>query len=1143
MHSVTICRNLVSSLGWSILVLLAITGQLRLDAQTSTATITGTIRDTTGAVVADAELELTNVETGTSHHSVSNSVGNYNFLNLLPGTYTLGAAKEGFRAAAVEPFTLQVNQTATFDLALEIGAVTETITVQALGAQIQSQTSEIGNVVAERQVVDLPLNGRNFTQLLSLSAGVAPVNVSQSRGGFTTAAVGEFTYPSINGQTNRSNFFTLDGIYNTGVILNTPQIEPIIDTILEFKVQSHNDSAEFGQGTGGIVNVVTKSGTNEFHGTGWWYLRNDNLDARNFFQANVTPFTQNQYGVGGGGPVVKNKVFFYGAYQGFKYRRSGEAYLTVPTNLNLMGDLSDTGSQIFDPFTTVEDPSNPGTFLRTPFENTRIPQSRIDQGNVIYAQTLLPDADANCAACPVGRNALNTDPTKRDQFEYSLRGDYHMSERDVFWFRWSVAELNSDSAASLPSLARLAEVYSKNLGASWVHTFGPTSVMQLQFGRIFGTSPSSTLYREEFVNDNAAFANQVGFASRFCCSFRELGEGTVFVPGLNVDGWFSGNEGASFNDLTQVWQYKGSYSKIVGNHTFKFGAELNSVPNFLGAPQNASSTYRAFQTGNPQVSGTGNALASFLLDVPDGAGFRNRATTHRWGGVAGFYAQDSWKATAKLTINLGLRYDRTFVPPLGREDDAGGNIFAGSYNFEQENAYMVQKVPGSCDQLGAAPCIPTPDGALPEHVKVEPRGKIYHDYADNWQPRFGLAYRLSEKTALRSSFGMFFDSWSAVVQLAQNYSATWPGVGETLANNLNNPTSDQLTPSTSGKDPIAGVGFPAPTPFEQVQWFMDPHYQNGYSAQWNLGIQHQLRRDTVVEVNYVGSSGTRLGVGGYFNTAVSPGAGPIEDRQPWPFASPTFYDRSIGNSNYNAFQFSLNRKFSNGLAYLISYTWSKTISTGCDGWFGVEGCSTPNPYDLSGDRSVAAIDVPQILTMNWVYELPFGPGKRFDPGSQLLGQILGGWQLNGIASFFSGAPYTVGVSGDIANTGNFNCCSGFYQRLNLVSGNGVLSNPTPERWFDTSSFAPPDPFTFGNTGRNILRRDGTSNFDISVFRQFSLNAVREGMRVDLRAEAFNAFNTPVFAQPGNNFSNPNFGAVGGTQNKERIIQLALKVIW
>ena len=303
--------------------------------------------------------------------------------------------------------------------------------------------------------------------------------------------------------------------------------------------------------------------------------------------------------------------------------------------------------------------------------------------------------------------------------------------------------------------------------------------------------------------------------------------------------------------------------------------------------------------------------------------------------------QDSWKATPKLTINLGLRYDRTFIPPLGRDDDEGGNIFAGAYDFERQNAYLVQKVPGSCEQLGGAPCIPTPDGSLPEHVKVEPRGKIYHDYSDNWQPRFGLAYRLSDTTALRSSFGMFFDSWSAVVQLAQNYSATWPGVGEILANNLNNPTADQPTPTTSGKDPIEGVGFPSPTPFNQVQWFMDPHYQNGYSAQWNLGLQHQLNRNTVIEANYVGSSGTRLGVGGYFNTALA--RVPARSRTGSPGRSRSRRSTTEASATRTTTRSSSpwDRKYSNGLAYLVSYTWSKTISTACDGWFGVEGCSTP----------------------------------------------------------------------------------------------------------------------------------------------------------------------------------------------------------
>ena len=431
--------------------LLAIAGSIPLDAQTSSAAITGTIRDATGAVIPEAELELTNVETGTMHHSLSNSVGNYNFLNLLPGTYTLGAAKEGFRTAAVEPFTLQVNQTATFDFVFEVGSVTETLTVEALGAQIQSQTSEIGNVVAERQVVDLPLNGRNFTQLLSLSAGVAAVNVSQSRGGFTTAAVGEFTYPSINGQTNRSNFFTLDGIYNTGVILNTPQIEPIIDTILEFKVQSHNDHAEFGQGTGGIVNVVTKSGTNDLHGSAWWYLRNDNLDARNFFQPTVTPFSQNQYGVAGGGPVVKNKVFFFGSFQGFKYRRSGESFLKVPTDANLRGDLSDTGSEIYGP---VVDPrgSEQSRYVSPQSVHER-PDTPSDDRPRQYR--LRPDL---AAATVRGRAGRYQRPQYRPHEAGSERvpafvATTSMSETDTFWFRLE----RSDAQLRLgvfPSVAR-----------------------------------------------------------------------------------------------------------------------------------------------------------------------------------------------------------------------------------------------------------------------------------------------------------------------------------------------------------------------------------------------------------------------------------------------------------------------------------------------------------------------------------------------------------------------------------------------------------------------------------------------------------------------------------------------------------------
>ena len=334
---------------------------------------------------------LENLDAGVEQNTVTNAGGSYVFQNLLPSSYLLTASKEGFKTSRVETLVLEVNQTARLDFELEVGKITESITVSAEGIAVQSSTSELGEVIAEREVSDLPLDGRNFTQLLRLTPGVAPLNVSQSSGGFTAAAIGQFTFPSVNGQTNRSNFFMLDGIFNLGTVISTPAVEPIVDTIREFKVQAHNDQAEFGQAVGGIVNVVTKSGTNQLHGTAWEFLRNDALDSRNFFQPEVTPFRQNQFGATAGGPIVRNKAFFFAGYQGFRFRRPDFSFFRVPTAANLNGDLSDTPQAIFDPFSTRPDPSAPGAFLRDPFPNNQISSVRLDQGMVAYAQAILPD--------------------------------------------------------------------------------------------------------------------------------------------------------------------------------------------------------------------------------------------------------------------------------------------------------------------------------------------------------------------------------------------------------------------------------------------------------------------------------------------------------------------------------------------------------------------------------------------------------------------------------------------------------------------------------------------------------------------------------------------------------------------------------
>lgn len=1106
------------------IVLLAMTAATY--AQTSTATVNGTVRDSSGSNIPGASLVLRNTATSVENRTETNESGVYVILNILPGQYTLEVSKAGFRTSKLSPFSLAVNQTATLDLNLEVGAVEQSVNVEAVGAEVQSSTAEIGAVVAKQQVVDLPLNGRNFTQLLSLTPGVAPVSVSQNTGsGFAHPGIGAFIFPSINGQTNRSNLWTLDGVTNQGLMLSTPAVNPIVDAIEEFKVQSHNDQAEFGGALGGVINVATSSGTNALHGTLWEYLRNSEFDARNTFLPAVTPFRQNQFGAAVGGPVMipkvingKNNTFFHTAYQGWRFRRANNALFRVPTAANLRGDLSDEARQIFDPFSTIPNPNGNG-FVRMPFAGNQIPGSRINAGNVYYAETTFPAASAPITA---DRNALDPSAFSQNQEEYSVRIDRVIGPKDNVFFRFSHSMLDQTASGGRPILASFREFNAVNIGTSWVHTFSPSTILQVQFGRLTNTDNSGNRFRT-LPSD---FAQRVGYRDTFCCGFLD---GQTLMPALNIDGWVGGAESLSLNRPSDVWQYKSTVTKIVGGHQIKIGGEYNNM-DFFGSPRNASATYRPLQTANPLSPGnTGSQLASFLLDVPDAAGFRNRATTVRRGYHAAFFIQDQWKVNQRLTVNIGLRYDYTKIPPLGQEGN--DNIFTGAYDL-QRGVYLIQKQPGSCEELKKAPCVP--GGRLPANVEVANNATIYRPYSDNWQPRFGLAYRLSNRTAIRSSFGMFFDNYAAVVQTAQNYSAQWPSVGEQLQENLNNPTAAQLTPSFSGKNPFPSGALPQPTPFEQVQWYMDPNHQNPYSIQWNFGVQHQIDSATVLTANYVGSGSRRLDIGGFYNVATTPGPGNFRERAPFPYIRPTYYDRSWGRGNYNGLQLLLDRKVRNDFGYMVNYTYSKSIDIGCSGWYGVEGCSIQDPYKFNNDRSVSGFDMTHVLTMNFVYDLPFGEGKRFSMGSKVANYILGNWQANGIVRLSSGQPYSLQISGDLANTGN----AGTYLRLNFL-GDPELSNPTTGRWFDTSKVASPAPFTFGNSGRNRLRSDGWENFDLSLFKIFPMPW--EGKSFELRVEGFNMFNHPVYGVPNANLSNAAlFGRVTGIANQPRQLQLGAK---
>ena len=1105
-----------------------------LHAQINTANITGTVSDATGAVIPDTELILTNVETGIESHGASNSVGNYRFSNLQPGTYTLQAGKEGFTTAVIQPFTLNVGQEPTFNFSLEVGAVAETVTVEASGAELQASSAELGTAVTERQVVDLPLNGRNFTQLLALTPGVAPVSVSQNAGGFSARPVGQFQFPAINGQNNRSNLFMLDGVNNQGQFVSTYAVPPIVDAIQEFKVNSH-DQATFGGALGGVINVVSKGGTNEMHGTAWEFLRNDSLDARNFFRADVTPLKINQFGATLGGPIAKNKTFFFIGYQGYRLRTPADSLYRVPTSANLAGDLSDEPRQIYDPFSTREDPVTAGQFIRDPFINNQIPGAMLSPGSLAFATTLPSPIVTGVSV----NNALDTTPRRNNQEEYTARLDHVFSEQDSAWFRWSGTVQDNTTSGGRQAISRFEELRAINVAGSWVHTFSPTTILQMSGG--VARSEDNAGNRFNAVGDG--FADQIGCSTvQWCGGFNS---GTVLIPNWNVAGYFSGGENNTLNvPSSKIWNLRGDMTKIVGNHTIRFGGDGNTS-NFQAFYENVNNNFRIQQTALPGTD-TGSPLASFLLGVPDTGSRRNVHETLRPGGVMGWYIHDTWRVNSKLTINIGLRYDRTFQPPYGKEDTIGqqGGIETGALDLSR-GIYIIQRLPPSCNERGFAPCIPG-DGTLPEHVQVDPRGKIYHDTKKNFQPRFGFAYRAMENTVVRGSFGVFFENWAAVTQTAQNYEASWPDIGQQIANNMNVPTAASPTPNRTAGNPFAAQGlFPPATPFEGVLWYMDPFFENPYSLQWNFGVQHQFDQATLLTANWVGSHSSRLNIGGYYNTALTPGPGPIKPRTPFPHAQQSFFDRSWGRSNYNSFQFLLDRKFSNDLAYQVSYTWSKSIDIGASGWYGVEGFRVQDPYNPFADRGVSGFDLTHVLAMNYVWQLPLGPGQEFNPSNKVASAIIGNWQFNGIVSIRSGQPYNFRINGDLANTGN----TGGYLRPLLV-GDPELSNPTPTRWFNTDAYVLPPVIpgttirSYGNVGRHppYARSDGVANFDLSIFRQFPFG---EGKRVDFRVEFFNAFNSPVFNLPQGNFSSTNFGVVTSTQQSitERQIQLGVKIIF
>ena len=1025
--------NGLKCLALGVLLLAVIT--VSAHAQTSQASIRGTVHDSSNAVIVGAKLTLVNVNTHVTSETVTNNAGDYLLLNINPGTYTLEATSKGFVSQKLKPFVLQVNQVSALDFTLAVGGMDTVVQVEAVGNEIEASTTELAMTLESKQIADLPLNSRNFTELFIAAPGVSPIVVSGSQTMSYTTAIGPSMIPSFNGQTNRSDLFLVDGILDVETFGNAFAVQPGIDYIENMKLESHNDSAEFGGSSGGTINISTKSGTNTLHGSAWEFNKTNTMQALAYFTPHgtpQTPFTQNQWGGTLGGPVVlpklyngKNKTFFFGGYEDLRYTGPGTWSAIVPTAAELSGDFT-ADAPIYDPTTTTCDANLNCTRQQFSYQGVlnKIDPARIAQGNVYYAQHIWPAA--GLAGAPAGSNTYQNSPNYQNLYTFDARVDENLGANNAVFFRYMALKGNQNSGRT-----QIPEVVSTNAYTyvgSYTHTFSAASVLHVQGGRTYEARPQTWRYNNVPSDIDA----KAGFPTQFDTGFLTLGN---IIPGVNITGLINETGEDNNSEVTaNSWSVKSDFIHVIGKHTFKLGGEYNGI----GETQSiewAQLAYSSAETAiNSNDSKTGNGVASFVLGIPNHFTKRNLAESISPGGFMGYYLQDQWQMSPKLTVNLGIRYDLALIPEYGTPEKNNQDV--GNFDFNS-GTYVVYKVPGSCASTGNAPCIPTADGSLPTHVVASPDGKVFQNQYNNFQPRIGAAYRITPTTVIHGGFGVAFDNYAGLVQNVRGVSGNWPSVGQIAQNNINVPVSQANPfPGYTTQNLPAMTALPAATPFNQSNWFVDPKMKDAYSLQWNFGLQRQLDAVTVVSATYVGSENRRLSYGGFYNTATTPGPGAPSLRYPYPYITPTYYSMSTGEGTYNALQVQLTRSFHNGLAATVAYSWSKSIDEGCSGFFGSEGCNIQQIYNPKAERSVSAFDVPQNLVATWNYALPIGRGKAVNTQNRVLDLLVGGWQYSGFAKFHSGNPYNVTDKTDIANIGTTG-----YIRPNIT----VSPTPTIER--------------------------------------------------------------------------------------------------
>ena len=1045
-------------------------------AQTIRSTLTGAVTDPNGAVVTGVLVTATNVATNISATTKTNNDGLYTFTALTPGEYVVSVEQKGFKRFVQSGIVLQIAQATRLDVPLEVGQITEEVSVVGETQLVRSTSSELGQVIDYKQIQSLPLNGRLFQQLVTLTPGAVARGFADFAENPAAAGARSFVHHSVNGMPWSGNNYLLDGVANNEPLNAFINVTPPLEAIQEFKVQTNNPSAEFGVFGGAVVNLTIRSGTNRLSGSLFEYYRDESLNARNFFAATKAPFNSHQFGGTVGGPIRKNRAFFFGDFQALRQDQGRTFLFTVPTAEMRTGNLSGISSEVFDPTTGER------------FAGNIIPLGRINPiARRVTDVWPLPNNGTGLV-----NNYVENNVQTNDLNAFDLRGDVTLGRAGSLFARYSRAHrdfVEPPAGNQFMEGGNASESSNYNAVGGHTYSFSGSMLNELRVG----------------INkyDLAQFGSDFGIPKN-----NELGipngniEGHPYTFGIadfNIPGYRRTGSPGFTNSVRigKTVQLSDTLSWLVGRHSVKFGGDYRHITSTLTNPQTMPRgrfTFGSQYTSSNGVSGTGDAFASFLLGFPNQI---DRDFVDTYPNVlihfVGFFAQDDFRLSSNLTMNLGLRWD-LLTSPVEKDN--------------RQTNFSLQ------------------DGLI-HAASADDRGPLTTNFYGGWAPRLGVAYSPDDgRTAIRGAFGISY--------YRDNFGAN----GGTLERNhplfqqilLQSPT--QFTPFRSLSDGLPGFT-PVPLtatiqPPPGFAVFFFPAGDKPNRAQmFNVGLQRQLPWDAVLDVTYVGTRGSNIFRSRNVNVPL-PGPGPLDPRRPF-FSvapnTPSINQRSgDGKSWYDALQVKLDKRFSGGLQGLVSYTYSKSEDT--------TFILHPS-FDTRAPSIGKAIDIPHNLVVSWTYELPFGPGKPFgNGGSALVQKLLEGWAVNGITMYQTGEPLNVTVASSLLNTGSGNWAN--------VTCTDIGITGRVEQWFDTGCFANPPQFQFGNYEIGQVRGPALINTDFSLFKRTGLGGARS---LELRLEMFNLFNHAHFSNPNTSFGNSQFGRITSTRLPSREIQLGARVLF